>query len=81
MRGLARCHIYVTFVHNQGGMDVSANSPKGLIGLFSKRFEAGDIDALLELYQEDAVFPNHHTIARGTDHIRAVLQGVYRFWS
>ncbi len=46
-----------------------------LIGLFSERFAKGDIEGLLELYEDDAVFPNHHGIARGTEQIRAVLQG------
>ncbi|MBT8417789.1 MAG: nuclear transport factor 2 family protein [Silicimonas sp.] len=52
-----------------------ASSAKDLIGLFSERFAAGDIDGLMELYEEGALFPNHHTTARGTDQIRAVLQG------
>lgn len=54
---------------------MATNSPKDPIGLFSERFAAGDIDALLELSEENAVFPNHHTTAQGTDQIRAVLQG------
>jgi ketosteroid isomerase-like protein len=52
-----------------------ASSAKELIGLFSERFAAGDIDGLLELYEEEAVFPNHHTTAQGADQIRVVLQG------
>jgi ketosteroid isomerase-like protein len=54
---------------------MGATSAKGLIELFTERFAKGDIDGLLELYEEDAVFPNHHTTAQGTDQIRAVLQG------
>jgi ketosteroid isomerase-like protein len=54
---------------------MAANSAMELIGLFAERFAVGDIDGLLELYEEDAVFPNHHTAAQGNDQIRAVLQG------
>lgn len=54
---------------------MAASSAKELIGLFSERFSKADIEGLLELYEEDAVFPNHHTTATGTDQIRAVLQG------
>lgn len=54
---------------------MAADSAQDLILLFSDRFAAGDIDGLLELYENDAVFPNHHTTARGPEQIRAVLQG------
>jgi ketosteroid isomerase-like protein len=66
---------YVDFNHANRGWIMAANSAKDLIGLFSERFSAGDIDGLLDLYEEGAVFPNHHTTAQGTDQIRAVLQG------
>ncbi len=54
---------------------MAATTAGELIGLFAERFATGDIDGLLELYEEGAVFPTHHTIARGDDQIRAVLQG------
>lgn len=54
---------------------MAAHSAMELIELFAERFAVGDIDGLLELYEEDAVFPNHHTTAQGNDQIRAVLQG------
>ena len=46
-----------------------------LIELFSERFSLADIDGLMQLYEDDAVFPNHHTTAKGVDQIRPVLQG------
>ena len=52
-----------------------ADTANQLIDLFARRFAAGDLDGLLDLYETDAVFPNHHTTARGHDQIRAVLQG------
>ena len=54
---------------------MAANSAIELIGLFAERFAVGDIDGLLDLYEEDAIFPNHHTTAQGGEQIRAVLQG------
>ncbi|MDG4647059.1 nuclear transport factor 2 family protein [Roseibacterium sp. SDUM158017] len=52
-----------------------AESAKDLIGLFSQRFSSGDVDRLLDLYEDQAVFPTHHGTARGLDQIRSVLQG------
>jgi|LGVF01.2.fsa_nt_gb ketosteroid isomerase-like protein len=54
---------------------MTAKSAKELIQLFSERFSSGDIEGLMQLYEEDAVFPNHHTTAHGADQIRIVLQG------
>ena len=54
---------------------MAATTAAELFGLFAERFAVGDIDGLLELYEEDAVVPTHHTIARGDGQIRAVLQG------
>ena len=59
----------------KGDSIMAAESAKGLIHLFSERFASGDIEGLMELYEEDAVFPNHHTTARGAEAIRSVLQG------
>ena len=54
---------------------MAAKNAVDLIGLFAERFAVGDIDGLLELYEENAIFPNHHTIAKGKEQIRAVLEG------
>lgn len=54
---------------------MAAKSATELIELFSKRFSVGDIDGLMQLYEDDAIFPNHHTIAKGVERIRPVLQG------
>lgn len=54
---------------------MTALSATDLIKLFSERFAAKDIDGLMELYEKDAVFPNHHGTYKGSEQIRPVLQG------
>jgi ketosteroid isomerase-like protein len=54
---------------------MTAAHPGDLIGLFSQRFAAGDIEGLMALYESGAVFPTHHGEARGPEEIRRVLQG------
>ena len=54
---------------------MAAARAKDLIGLFSERFSKADIEGLLDLYEDDAVFPTRHGTANGIDQIRAVLQG------
>ena len=54
---------------------MTAHSAIGLIKLFSERFSARDIDGLMELYEENAVFPNHHGTHKGAEQIRTVLHG------
>ena len=54
---------------------MAADSANALIILFSERFSGKDIDGLMELYEEDAVFPTHRGTAKGSAEIRAVLQG------
>jgi len=54
---------------------MAADDAKELIGLFSDRFSKGDIEGLLELYEDEALFPNHHGTARGEGQIRKLLQG------
>jgi len=39
---------------------MAAHSAAELIRMFSECFSEGDIDGLMRLYEEDAVFPNHH---------------------
>lgn len=54
---------------------MTASSAAELIRMFSRSFSAGDIDGLMELYEENAVFPNHHGKHKGAEQIRPVLQG------
>jgi ketosteroid isomerase-like protein len=54
---------------------MTANSATDLIRMFSECYATGDIDGLMGLYEEDAVFPNHHGTFKGTEQIRPVLQG------
>ena len=54
---------------------MAAHSATELIRMFSEYFSAGDIDGLMRLYEEDAVFPNHHGTFKGPEQIRPVLQG------
>lgn len=54
---------------------MAAQSPTDLIRLFSDYFSAGDIDGLMELYEANAVFPNHNGTHTGAKQIRPVLQG------
>ena len=54
---------------------MAAARAKDLIGLFSERFSKADIEGLLDLYEDDAVFPTYHGTANGIDQICAVLQG------
>ena len=54
---------------------MTANTATDLIRMFSERFAAGDTDGLMELYEQDAVFPNHHGSFKGAAQIRPVLQG------
>ena len=53
---------------------MTAKSTKELIQLFSERFSNGDIEGLIQLYEGDAIFPNHYTTAHGSDQISIVLQ-------
>jgi len=51
-----------------------ARSPEELHGLFSRHFAAGDLDALVSLYEPDAVlFPQPGMAAYGTAAIRDAL--------
>jgi ketosteroid isomerase-like protein len=54
---------------------MAANSATELIRMFQECFSAGDIDGLMGLYEEDALFPNHHGTFKGNEQIRTVLQG------
>ena len=54
---------------------MAADSANKLIELFSERFSSADIKWLLELCEDDAVFPTHHGTAKGIVQIRAAIQG------
>jgi uncharacterized protein (TIGR02246 family) len=43
--------------------------------LFEARFAAGDLDGLMELYEEDAVFTNAQGAHVGSEAVRTVLGG------
>ena len=42
--------------------------------LFERYFADGDLDGLMSLYEEDAVFPTPHGTSTGHDEIRATLR-------
>ena len=54
---------------------MAADNPAELIRMFSECFSSGDVEGLMGLYEEDAVFPNHHGTFKGPEQIRPVLQG------
>ena len=54
---------------------MSAINPGEASKLFEARFAAGDIDGLMELYEEDAVFTNAQGAHGGSEAVRAVLGG------
>jgi len=54
---------------------VSASQPGNASKLFEERFASGDIDGLMELYEEAAVFTNAQGAHVGPEAIRRVLSG------
>ena len=55
---------------------MSITSPEALCAEFVRRFTAGDLDALVALYEPNAVLvPQPGTVARGHGAIRAALEG------
>jgi uncharacterized protein (TIGR02246 family) len=50
----------------------------GVIEAWTKAFIAGDLDAVVELYDDDAIFvmPSMEIVANGKDEIRAAWAGV-----
>jgi ketosteroid isomerase-like protein len=50
----------------------------GVIEAWTKAFIAGDLDGIMELYDDDAVFfmPSMEILAKGKDEIRAAWAGV-----
>lgn len=55
-------------------MTDTATSPTRLLSLFAERAAAGDVEAMLALYEPEAVFaPEVGTVLRGTEQIRPAL--------
>ena len=54
---------------------MAAHSATELVGISSDCFSAGDTDGLLELHEEEALFPTIMGLSRGQGRIRTVLQG------
>ena len=53
-----------------------ATTPEQIHRLFEDRFNAGDLDALMELYESDtALIAQPGSVARGSEQVRAALQG------
>ena len=51
------------------------DGPRELSKLFEQYFAEGDLDRLMTLYEDDAMFPTTRSTASGLDEIRAVLKG------
>lgn len=54
---------------------MGARRPQQASKLFEDRFAAGDLDGLMDLYEEGAVFTNAQGAHAGSDAIREVLGG------
>ena len=54
---------------------MDASSPDQAGKLFEERFAAADLDGLMDLYEDGAVFTNARGAHEGSDAIRAVLAG------
>ena len=53
---------------------MGAREPAEASRLFERYFADGDLDGLMSLYEEDAVFPTPHGTSTGHDEIRATLK-------
>ena len=53
---------------------MSAREPAEASTLFVRYFADGDLDGLMSLYEESAVFPTPHGTSTGHDEIRATLK-------
>jgi ketosteroid isomerase-like protein len=59
----------------KGGL-MPATTPEQIHRLFEDRFNAGDLDGLMELYESDAaLIAQPGSVARGSEQARAALQG------
>lgn len=57
------------------GSPVSASEPAEASALFERYFEEGNLDGLMGLYEDEAVFPTTRATATGPDEIRQTLKG------
>jgi ketosteroid isomerase-like protein len=53
---------------------MGAKEPGDLVGIFEDKFNSGDLDGLMELYEDNAVFPSEEGPLVGKDAIRGALQ-------
>ncbi len=53
---------------------MSAREPAEASRLFERHFADGDLEGLMSLYEEDAVFPTPHGTSTGHDEIRVTLE-------
>ena len=53
---------------------MSALEPAEVSALFERRFAEGDLEGLMALYEDDAVFPTPRGTSTGHDEIRATLK-------
>jgi uncharacterized protein (TIGR02246 family) len=53
---------------------MSAHEPGEASALFERYFAEGDLDGLMSLYEDDAVFPTPRATATGKDEIRQTLK-------
>jgi len=56
------------------GIVMSALQPADVSTLFERRFAEGDLDGLMSLYEDDAVFPTPRGTSTGHNEIRATLE-------
>jgi ketosteroid isomerase-like protein len=55
---------------------MAATTPEQIHRLFEDRFNAGDLDGLMELYEPDAaLIAQPGSVAHGSEQARAALQG------
>lgn len=54
---------------------MSAREPAEASALFERYFEEGDLDGLMSLYEDEAVFPTTRATATGPHEIRQTLKG------
>jgi ketosteroid isomerase-like protein len=53
---------------------MGAKEPGQIIGIFEDKFNSGDLDGLMELYEDDAVFPGEDGLHVGKDAIRGAVK-------
>jgi ketosteroid isomerase-like protein len=61
-------------IRRREGIPMRADEPGEASTLFERCFADGDLDGLMSLYEEGAVFPTPHGTSTGHDEIRATLK-------